>query len=603
MQIPPTLLKTFNTSLNELDAEAALIALKEDGYGPFQSQAHRGLSPREIQALIRAISHPEVGFETRAANGQKPFRIRMTAPAHRSLLGVPLRCQRRVFGALVIGRKERAAFSEKDRRRVEETAGELEAALAKSGLFPPPGLPPAPGLPAAKMRDSGRAREGREPALAEAILPPVIGTEDLIIETLLGEIRVLIPYDRALVTRYEEGTKTLDALLSHTPGHIDWRQGQTLTLDGSAAGWVIRHKKPRLDRDLASTQGRFLDYKELYKDKFKTALVIPLRRGQETVGTIALSSRTPDLYNPDMVRAASALLGRLAALLPTMNPRPAQAPAAESGGPPGRPASPAEFSAGPQDTLESRELLLRHERQAAIRELTGFLEQEIQRPLTKIRLEMEEVTEEAAGGDTVTVGTLQRIEKAYRDLTRIEAILNEVLDVAKPLELHPRVIRIQDVLESAIEVITGEVERNRITVTRQFSEDLPAVRADEGKLQQVFLSILKNALEAMAPGGYIALEAVPHKGSRGRHEVAITVKNDGVPIPTEHIGKIFEPGFTTKESGTGLGLASVKKIIEEHHGQISIASGPGQGTAVVIRLPAHAPARPRGRGRRRPHRR
>lgn len=605
MQIPPNLLKTFNTSLNELDAEAALIALKEDGYGPFQSQAHRGLAPREIQALIRAISHPEAGFEARAANGQKPFRIRMTAPAHRSLLGIPLRCQRRVYGALVIGRKERAAFSEKDRRRVEETAGELEAALAKSGLFPAPGLPPTPVLPAAKMRDSGRAREGREPALAEPALAPVIGTEDLVIESLMAEIRALIPYDRALVTRYEEGTKTLDAVLSHTPGHIDWRQGQTLTLDGSAAGWVIRHKKPRLDRDLASTQGRFLDYKELYKDKFKTALVLPLRRGQDFIGTIALSSRMPDLYNPDMARAASALLGRLAALLPTMSPRPAQPPAGESGGPPGRleRPSPTEFLAGPQDTLESRELLLRHERQAAIRELTGFLEQEIQRPLTKIRLEMEEVTEEAAGGEAVTVGTLQRIEKAYRDLTRIEAILNEVLDVAKPLELHPRVIRIQDVLESAVEVITGELERNRITVTRQFSEGLPAVRADEGKLQQVFLSILKNALEAMAPGGHIALEAVPHKGSRGRHEIAITVKNDGAPIPTEHIGKIFEPGFTTKEAGTGLGLSSVKKIIEEHHGQISIASGPGQGTAVVIRLPAHAPARPRGRGRRRPHRR
>src|SRR6266498_2057152 len=82
----------------------------------------------------------------------------------------------------------------------------------------------------------------------------------------------------------------------------------------------------------------------------------------------------------------------------------------------------------------------------------------------------------------------------------------------------------------------------------------------------------------------------------------ITIQNDGAPIPTEHIGKIFEPGFTTKAAGTGLGLASVKKIIEEHRGQISIASGPDQGTAVIIRLPAYAAARPRGRGPRRHHR-
>jgi len=254
------------------------------------------------------------------------------------------------------------------------------------------------------------------------------------------------------------------------------------------------------------------------------------------------------------------------------------------------------------DPHESHELMLRHERQQAIREVTAFLEQEIQRPLTKTRLEMEEAVRDKAGGDPASTNLSQRIEKAYLELTRIEAILNEVLDFAKPLDLHPRVVRIPEVLESALAVITTDLEKSAISVTRDFSPLLPAVKVDEGKLQQVFLSILKNALEAMTPHGHIHLQAVPHRGARGRHEVAITLQNDGAPIPSEHIGKIFEPGFTTKAAGTGLGLASVKKIIEEHRGQISIASGPDQGTAVIIRLPAHAAARPRGRGPRRHHR-
>src|SRR5207249_4684783 len=145
----------------------------------------------------------------------------------------------------------------------------------------------------------------------------------------MAQLRSLIPYDRALLTRHEPRSKTLTTLLAHTPGHCEWRQGQTLTLEGSAAGWVIRHKKPRVDRDLASTQGRFLDYKELYKDKFKTAIVLPLKKGQDLIGTILLGSKTPDVYNADMARAAAPQLEQLAALLPTVGPGAAAAPLLE----------------------------------------------------------------------------------------------------------------------------------------------------------------------------------------------------------------------------------------------------------------------------------
>jgi len=559
----------------------ALVALKEDGFGPFVSLAHRGFIPREIQAIVRTLSHPEVGFDGAAGNGgarQRTVRIRMTAPSHRSLLTIPLQVSKRVCGALVIGRKDIVTFSDKDRKNLTEAAADLEAALGKTSV---PALVAVPA--AAPSAETGAG--GLEP--------------------LLAQIRSLIPYDRALVTRHEPRSKTLTTLLAHTPGHCEWREGETLTMEGSAAGWAIRHKKPRVDRDLASTQGRFLDYKQLYKDKFKTAMVLPLKKGQDFIGTILLGSKTPEVYNADMARAAAPQLERLAALLPTVGPGSSVSPLLERTDATSSVAlaGPAPSSVQGHEPHEDHELLLRHERQQAIREVTAFLEQEIQRPLTKTRLEMEEtVRRDTAAEGPASAAVLQQVEKAYLELTRIEAILNEVLDFAKPLDLHPRVVRIPEVLESALAVITEDLEKNAITVTRDVSPSLPEIKVDEGKLQQVFLSILKNALEAMTTHGHIRLQAVPHKGARGRHEVAITIQNDGAPIPTEHIGKIFEPGFTTKAAGTGLGLASVKKIIEEHQGQISIASGPDQGTAVIIRLPAYAAARPRGHGPRR-HRR
>jgi signal transduction histidine kinase len=580
VQLPSSLQKAFNAALNELGADMALIALKEDGFGPFVSHAHRGFAPREIQAIVRALSHPEVGFDGVAGNGgarQRTVRIRMTAPSHRSLLTIPLQVSKRVYGALVIGRKDIVTFSDKDRRNLTEAAEELEAVLVKANV---PALSSVP--PAAPIQEAGAGS----------------------LEPLMAQLRSLIPYDRVLLARHEPRSKALTTLLAHTPGHCEWREGQTLTLEGSAAGWVIRHKKPRVDRDLASTQGRFLDYKELYKEKFRTAMVLPLKKGQDLIGTILLGSKTPDVYNADMARAAAPQLEHLAALLPTLGPGSAVSALSERTDAASRVdlAGQAAGSVPASDSHEAHELLLRHERQQAIREVTAFLEQEIQRPLTKTRLELEETVRNTSAEGPAIAPMLQRVEKAHLELTRIEAILNEVLDFAKPLDLHPRVVRIPEVLESALAVITGDLEKNAITVTRDFSPSLPAVKVDEGKLQQVFLSILKNALEAMTTHGHIRLQALPHKGTRGRHEVAITIQNDGAPIPTEHIGKIFEPGFTTKAAGTGLGLSSVKKIIEEHRGQISIASGPDQGTAVIIRLPAHAAPRHRGRGPRRHHR-
>ncbi len=582
MQIPIALTKTFTAALNELGSDMALIALKEDGFGPYVSPSNRGFSPREVQAVVKALSVPEVGFDGAAGHGEarpKAVRIRMTAPAHRSLLGVPLTLSRRVCGALVIGRKDIVSFTDKDRRHLADAAGALEAALADVGILAIASLAPVPAP--------------SEPAGSE--------TGDAGIELLMAAIRSLIPYDRALLTRYDPRAKVVTTLLAHQPGRCEWRESETLTLDGSAAGWMIRHKKPRMDRDLASTQGRFLDYKELYKDKFKTALGLPLRSGQEFIGTIVLGSKSPDVYHADMARAAAPHLDQLAAMLPTLGPRPGGAVPLDATGDPGLGERAGLRSS--HDADEDRELMIRQARQSAIREVTTFLEQEIQRPLTKTRMAMEEAMHESPSREMAVGGIFQRVEKASLDLTRIEAILNEVLDFAKPLDLHPCVVSIPEVLDSALAMIADDLEKNTLTVTRQFSDTLPPIKADEGKLQQVFLSILKNALEAMTPHGHILLQAASHKGARGRHEVAITIQNDGAPIPTEHLGKIFEPGFTTKAAGTGLGLASVKKIIEEHQGRISIASGPDQGTAVIIRLPAHAVTRRRGgrgRGRRRP---
>src|SRR2546422_1017367 len=370
-------------------------------------------------------------------------------------------------------------------------------------------------------------------------------------------------------------------------GKKDLKPGHRLTLDSSASGWAVRHRKPRVDHDLASTQGRFLDHKYLFKDRLLSSLVVPFFVRGQVGGTITLASKEAGRYQQTDARTLEPTIVKIADILQAPAPAPtSQAPVTGPAGAPG-----AALATGPSEPI-----IRKQERQAAIGVVSLFLAKEVREPLASIRAQLEEVT----GEGILDFDPQTRVENAMRDLIRIEAILNEILDFAKPLELTRRLLRIPEVIESALTVVATDLEVTRIQVTKDYATMIAPVRGDEAKLQQVFLSIFENAGEAMKPGGHLHIQVTQHRAGRGVED-QILIKNDGAPIPAEIVDKVFEPFFTTKRTGIGLGLATVKKIVEEHGGSIAIGSAPGEGTTVTIRLPglSHGPSF-RRRGRRRP---
>jgi signal transduction histidine kinase len=371
-------------------------------------------------------------------------------------------------------------------------------------------------------------------------------------------------------------------------GKKDLKPGHRLALDSSASGWAVRHRKPRVDHDLASTQGRFLDHKFLFKDRFLSSLVVPFFVRGQVGGTITLGSKQAGLYQQTDARTLEPTIMKIADIL--------QAPAPNNHAPVTGPAGASGVAIAPGP---SEPIIRKQERQAAIGEFSMFLATEVREPLASIRAQLEEVT----GEGILDFDPQTRVENAMRNLIRIEAILNEILDFAKPLQLTRRLLRIPEVIESALTVVATDFEVTRIQVTKDYATVIAPVRGDEAKLQQAFLSIFRNASEAMSPGGHLHIQVTQHRAGRGVED-HILIKNDGAPIPTEIVDKVFEPFFTTKRTGIGLGLATVKKIVEEHGGSIAIGSAPEEGTTVTIRLPAlsHGPSY-RGRGRRRPSRR
>jgi signal transduction histidine kinase len=587
----------LTTALNELGADMALVGVFEVEGGPLSLQGCRGFAPREAQAILRALSTQEIDalhVPVVSADGEafRAMRLRMITPVAKMLLAVPLQHHQRTYGVLVIGRKESASFTKKERSLLEHAGDQITAALHRAELFdgtlllrrPVVGYEPA-------------AAPSQAPVAAEPLAPPAsYSTPELQekVAALLNGAAAALPFDRALVTLYDPVTSVIEII--GMAGEMktdakpdpkrDLRPGLRLLFDSSAAGWAIRHRKARVDMDLASTQGRFLDHKPLYKEHFACALVVPFFVRGQVGGTVTFASKTSGQYSLQDTKQLEGLVGSLVELLQSAPapapPAPRPGPAAEAG----RPALlPMPAPQGPSEPM-----IRKQERQAALGEFSAFLATEVREPLASVRAQLEDITRESI----LDFDPQTRVESAMRDLIRVEATLNEILDFAKPLELDRKPCRISEVIDSTLSLVATDLEMNRITVTKEFEGHPVPIRCDDAKMQQVFLSIIKNALEAMTPGGKLDIAVSAQKGGR---MVQIVISNDGAPIPAEHVSKLFEPYFTTKRSGTGLGLATVKKIVDEHQGEIAIASGQEKGTSVTIQLPAAAPRGGRFRGR------
>ncbi len=584
--------RTVTSALNELGFDASLVAVFQQEGGPLVLQVARGFSPRETQAILRSLSFQDLAQLPHTYSSTEPskaIRLRLITPTAKSLLGIPLRYRQKPYGVLVIGRKQGTSFSKKDQTVTEGTSDDITSALEKASLLDGSFLLSRPWV----------VNEPRSAAGAEATATPAtVATPEgqAAIEAVLNETRQILTIDRAWVAYYDPIGATIEVLgmagdMGGDPKRT-LKPGHQLGLDESASGWAVRHRKPRVDHDLASTQGRFLDHKHLYKDRFASALVVPCFVRGQVGGTLTLASKSPATYTLDDARTLEPILLKLGEALQQLGGAPSGQPTREGG---------AQEAPAAQVQSPTEPYIRKQERQAALEELSAFLATEVREPLASSRAQLQDLTGEGIlGFDPQT-----RVESAMRGLIRVEAILNEILNFAKPMELKRRVCRVPDILDSALALLATDLESNRISVTRDYAPRLIPVRCDDGKMQGAFLSILKNALEAMTPGGRLDVQVSTQRVRRNQ-EVQILIKNDGLPIPTELVGKVFEPFFTTKRSGTGLGLATVKKIVEEHHGQISIASGPSQGTTVIIRLPAPGRGGPprfrggrhRGRGRR-----
>ncbi len=229
-----------------------------------------------------------------------------------------------------------------------------------------------------------------------------------------------------------------------------------------------------------------------------------------------------------------------------------------------------------RELQESQARVLHQEKMAAFGLLAAGIAHEVGNPLTSIsslvqmlqRRDCDEYTRDKLG---LVSGQLQRIQGTLREL----------INFSRPASTERARVGLGEVLDEALGIAKFYQRTKGRVIALEVPAGLPPLVGVRDQLVQVFLNLVLNAIDATAKGGRIELSA-----SRGGGEVEVRVRDDGPGVAAEHAGRLFQPYFTTKKHGTGLGLFVTRKLITEHGGTVDFESRPGAGTVFVVRLPA-----------------
>lgn len=221
---------------------------------------------------------------------------------------------------------------------------------------------------------------------------------------------------------------------------------------------------------------------------------------------------------------------------------------------------------------KTEELLRKSEKLSVVGQLAAGVAHEIRNPLTSIRGFIQFIQE----------GNYKReyFQTILSELDRIQSVVNEFLVLAKPQVINFTPRNLSPLLHQVVELLQTEAILNNVQITVELDETATMVNCEENQLKQVFINILKNAIEAMPNGGRITIQ-LQQLGDT----LSVRIQDQGEGIGEERIQKLGEPFYTTKEKGTGLGLMISYKIIQAHQGNMKISSQRNKGTTVEITLP------------------
>ena len=226
------------------------------------------------------------------------------------------------------------------------------------------------------------------------------------------------------------------------------------------------------------------------------------------------------------------------------------------------------------DIKAAQENLVRTEKLYAVGEFSAGVAHEIKNPLTSIKLLMQTLAHKKQAVSSEDFAIFEG------EINRIDRIVKEFLAFARPKKLEKKSVNINNALNEVITITSPKMKQSRIELVQDFASGLPVINGNRDGLKQVFLNLVLNSVQAMDEGDTLTIRTMSYDG-----KLEVEIKDTGFGIPAKNLKRIFDPFYTTKEDGTGMGLAIAYTIISDHSGTLNIESKTGIGTTAKVVLP------------------
>ena len=227
--------------------------------------------------------------------------------------------------------------------------------------------------------------------------------------------------------------------------------------------------------------------------------------------------------------------------------------------------------------------LLQSERFATIGKLSTQVAHEIMNPLSSIKMNLRIL----AKRQNLSANDQRRLAIANFEIDHLEKILRDIFDYSKSLQLNYSKENLNEILDKSLLMVQDRLDEKKIKIVRKYDTGLPAIPLDLVRMMQVFTNLYLNAIQAVEEGGRLSIKTNQER-IEGKLYVAVSIRDNGIGITPAQQATIFDPFYTTKSDGIGLGLTIVKKIIEQHKGRIQLKSKLGEYTVFSVYLPVKA---------------